>query len=379
MTEATSTVAVITKTSIKEVVLSQFKEAEQNMVALAGKYQNVAYAVDTPKGMKEAIAARADLRDNGRLFVTKSEARIKGEVNDLKRLMADETERLVAIVKPVEDSIDAQIKVEEVRKAKLKAERDRLEAERVAAHRAGIEKLNGYVARAQGHPAEAIDRAVASLEALAFGAEWEEFAAEAIAARDTAVDGLRKLAASERQRIENERLQKELADARAALAAVAAQQAAAAKLAADQAAEAERIRADEEARLERQAEEAKVIVNDEPPYEHAHLSTGSLGPLSAHLTPSPEEEEDSTQVVAEAPQPLFVIEEQRTNTEVLDSYKVPTVGRIIGIGRLGLTETAVARPSDEAIIRVLCNTYGATRETVLGWLRDMDLTTAVAA
>ena len=132
MTEITTATTPLAKLSIKDSVLAQFKEAELTIVGLAEKYKNVVYAVATPSGMRDAIAARADLRDNGRLFVTKSQDRIKGEVNDLKRVMADETERLVSIVKPVEDSIDAQIKVEEKRKADEKAERDRKEAERNA-------------------------------------------------------------------------------------------------------------------------------------------------------------------------------------------------------------------------------------------------------
>lgn len=208
--------------SIKDTVLAQFKEAETTITTLAAKYRDVAYAVTTPKGMKEAVAARADLRDNGRLFVTKAETRVKGEVNELKRIMADEVTRLVAIVKPVEDSIDAQIKAEETRKAEEKAKRDREEANRVAAHRANIETIKSYVALAQGHTIDVIDHAAETLFDMSFGPEWEEFAAEAAAARDAAVESLNKMIASERQRLENERLQKELADAREALAAIAA-------------------------------------------------------------------------------------------------------------------------------------------------------------
>lgn len=255
MTQAQTPVVVeattaLSPVSIKETVLAQFKQAETTITTLAAKYMNVAYAVATPKGMKEAVAARADLRDNGRLFVTKAEARIKTEVNDLKRIMADEVTRLVAIVKPVEDSIDAQIKAEETRKAEEKAKRDREEANRVAAHRANIETIKSYVSLAQGHTIDVIDHAAETLFDMHFGPEWEEFAGEASAARDAAVESLNKMIANERQRLENERLQKELADAHAALALVtaaqekaereareklSAEQAAAAKLASDQA------------------------------------------------------------------------------------------------------------------------------------------------
>lgn len=204
--------------SIKETVLVQFKEAEAGIVALAERYREVAYDVKTPKGMKEAIAARADLRENGRFLVTRAEKRIKGDVNDLKRVMSDEVERLVAIVQPVEDSIDKQIKAEEERKAEEKAKRDKEEADRVAVHRANIDKLKSYVGRAHGQPIEAIEIAVKALVCLTFGDPWEEFASEAKAERDSTVASLNKMIEAETQRLENVRLAEELAAANALLA-----------------------------------------------------------------------------------------------------------------------------------------------------------------
>lgn len=207
--------ATLAPMSIKDTVLAQFKEAETTLVELAERYRNVAYDVATTKGMKEAVAARADLRDNGRLFVTKAETRIKGEVNDLKRVMAEEVTRLVAIVKPVEDAVDEQIKAEERRKEAEKAEKARIEAERVAAHRAKIDKLASYAERAKGQPLEALEKAAATLEAYPIGPEYEEFQAEATQTRDKTVQAIKDLAQAERLRLENERMAAELAKLRA--------------------------------------------------------------------------------------------------------------------------------------------------------------------
>lgn len=201
---ATATTA-IAPLSIKDTVLAQFSEAQQAITALASRYQNVAFDVTTPKGMREAVAARADLRDNGRLFLTRAEKRIKGEVNDLKRVMAEKVEELVAIVQPVEDAVDAQIKAEEQRKAAEKAELARIEGERVAAHQASLEKLRGYVAQAKGQPLEKIERAIEVLAATIVGPEWQEFAGQAEDLRQSVVSELRGLAELERQRLENER------------------------------------------------------------------------------------------------------------------------------------------------------------------------------
>lgn len=207
--------------SIKDTVLAQFKETEAGLRAMAEKYRNVVYDVTTTKGMNDAKAARAELRDDGRRMLTRTEASVKADVNELKKVMGDEVERLVAIVKPVEDAIDAQIKAEEKRKADEKAERDRKEAERVGAHRANIEQLKAYVDQAEGQPVEVIEKAIATLGEMTFGEEWEEFAKEAEAACLATVQRLLAMVESEKRRIENERLQKELEAARAALAAQA--------------------------------------------------------------------------------------------------------------------------------------------------------------
>lgn len=212
-----------TKVSIKEAVLAQFAEAEQTINVLVEKYRNVAFAVTTTKGMKEAKEARADLRDNGRLHVTKSEERIKGEVNDLKRVMASEVARLVAIVKPHEDAVDTQIKAEETRKANEKAERDRIEAERIALHKANLETLAGYAAQTEGRSAEDIEKAIGIVAAIEIGDEWQEFKAQAEQAKAASVEAMQKALATEHMRAENARMAAELEANRRAMAEQAAE------------------------------------------------------------------------------------------------------------------------------------------------------------
>ncbi|MBV7457352.1 hypothetical protein KW843_22925 [Acidovorax sp. sif1233] len=220
MTETTSTAvaapqapgAILSKPlSIRDTVLAQFKDTEAGLQAMADKYRNVVYDVTTTKGMNEAKAARAELRDDGRLAITRAEKKVKADVAELKEVMGTEVERLVAIVKPVEESIDAQIKVEEKRKLDEKADRERKEAERVDAHRTNIEQLRAYVAQAEGQPLEIINGAIEKLLEMTFGQEWEEFAQQAQAERDNTVAGLRNLVQREQQRIENENLRAELA------------------------------------------------------------------------------------------------------------------------------------------------------------------------
>lgn len=344
--------------SIKDTVLAQFKEAETSLTTLANRYRDVAYDTTTPKGMREAIAARADLRDNGRLFVTRAEKRIKADVNDLKRVMADEVERLVGIVKPVEESIDKQIKAEEDRKSAEKAERERVESERVEAHRANIDKLKSYVTRAEGQPIEAIEHAIEVLQAIQFGPEWEEFAGAALSARDTTVEALQKQAANEHQRLENERLVKELTEANAALEAERAANAAAAKEREDKAEQdrqtAERIsreeqeRADREARekLEAEARDAQVAI------AQAAQQNQIAAPVATDLSTLVTERRVEAVAGIDARQIIGAAQASAAAAPVIDPDDTITLGQInarltpikldaAGIETLGFTTTKV--------------------------------------
>lgn len=51
-TEATINLSSIALPSIKDTVLAQFSDAQKVITELAGRYQNVAFDVATPKGMR---------------------------------------------------------------------------------------------------------------------------------------------------------------------------------------------------------------------------------------------------------------------------------------------------------------------------------------
>ena len=237
--------------SIKQAVLAQFRAAETAIVALAAKYRDVAYDVTTTKGMNEAKAARLELREKGRFALQRTEKAVKADVNDLKRVMADEVDRLVKIVQPVEDAIHAQITAEEERKAREKAERERAEAERVAGHRERLAKIAGYLTHCQqpGMTAARIQTGIDMLAAAAVGGpDWQEFAAEAVELQRTTLDAMRALHAAA---VEREAEAARLEAQRQEQARVAAEQA---RIAAELAAKQEAVRAEAE-RLERERRE----------------------------------------------------------------------------------------------------------------------------
>jgi len=226
----TTTIAVL---SIQDAALSKFSRTDIDLRALAARYKDVAFDVTTTKGMKEATAARLELR-TARFTVQRIDKSTRDELNDLKRTVMDKAAELVKIVQPVEEGIDRQIKVEEERKEAAKVAAAAKEAERVARHKANIERIRGYREQAAGKKSAAIDDAIAWIEArVSIGVEYEEFQDEAKATLESTLAGLRadydkakaredEILRVEAQRVENERVAAELAAERKRLDAEAA-------------------------------------------------------------------------------------------------------------------------------------------------------------
>jgi hypothetical protein len=189
--------AVVTLT---HTALAPLRAIERDLRALAERYRDVAFDLKTPKGLAAMKAARHDLRENGRYLVQRAMVKCKDEANAAKKAVDQEAVRLVAIIAPRETDFDTAIAAREAELAAEKAERDRIEAERVAKHRAGIERIRSYVAQAQGKTAEQLRNGLGMLQALSFGDEWQEFAAEAAQARGEAVKALAELHTIARER-----------------------------------------------------------------------------------------------------------------------------------------------------------------------------------
>ncbi len=299
--------AMLAPVSIKATVLAQFAAAEATLTTLAAKYRDVAFDVTSTKGLAEAKAARLDLRENGRFMVERAEKRVKADVNDLKRVMADEVDRLVKITRPTEDAIHAQIEAEETRKTAEKAERERLAAERAAKFNAQLDFIRGYAKAAAGLPSATIAKGIVALTAMTFGPEWEEFAGAAEETRGLTLSVLRTMhdaaaqreaddAERERQRAENARVAAELAEQRKQLQAQQAElkRQADALAAARAVAEQEALRA---------AIETVNAVESLPAVEQADPDLGEveLPEVIVARVPLPDVE-----VMPEAPMPLYL-------------------------------------------------------------------------
>ena len=189
---------------------------EPALLALSERYRAVAFDLKTPKGLTGAKEARHDLRENGRYAIQRARDGFKKDAEAAKRAVEAEAERLIALVKPREDELDTSIRNREAEIEAEKAEKARIERERVEALQDGVAKLRGYADRAIGQPAEKIAQAIKALDDMDFTEyRWQEFALRAAQARDETVEKLRVLHSqaleAERLRAENERLQAEAA------------------------------------------------------------------------------------------------------------------------------------------------------------------------
>jgi len=147
--------------------IQEYSQTDAALAVLGGKYAGVTYAVETTAGMRDAVAARAEVRGY-RVALEKRRVEIKAPALERCRLIDTEARRITAALTALEDPIDAQIKAEEARKEAVRQAAKRAEEERIAA------KL-----RAER---EAEERAAAEARAV----EEARLAAEARAIEDAA-------------------------------------------------------------------------------------------------------------------------------------------------------------------------------------------------
>lgn len=229
---AASTQVAAKPASLSQVALSFLTPLEEELAALSGKYQGVAFDLTTPKGLKAAKEARTELRESGRYKVQRLRDQIKDQLNDCKKVVEKEADRLIAIVKPVEDAVHGQIEAHEKRLAEERAERERQEALRRQANLDRIATIRGYVEKAHGVGIERLKSGIAFLEGLdVAGTVDQDFVGQAEQARQDAISQLRKMLADaeldaelKAKREEAERLEREIQERRKQLEAQAAPQ-----------------------------------------------------------------------------------------------------------------------------------------------------------
>lgn len=191
---------------IETTITTEIAEYNATAAALAdlrSKYEKVLFPVETPKGMKDALAARKELRDI-RFGLEKMRKEIKEPVLRRCQLIDSEAKEITARLTALEGPIDKQIKAEEQRKEAEKLERERVERERVAAIRTKIDFIKRLPFDSANDSAEDIATTIDELEPLQIDDSYAEFAAEAQAAKEGALIALQTLHVTTKAREEED-------------------------------------------------------------------------------------------------------------------------------------------------------------------------------
>lgn len=257
------------KTEIEEKPTSAIAEYSSTVAVLARlnkDYKDAKYDVATPKGMAEALKARAEVRTY-RIGLEKERVKIKAAVLERGRLIDSEAKRITAELEALETPIDDQIKAEENRKEAerlAKIEVERLRVERI---QRDIDDIRNIHLTMRGKKSEEIEETLEICRKGIVAEKFQEFAPVATVAAQEAIANLETLYKEVKEqedekariiaeRAELERLRKEQAEREAAAAKKHAEEEA--KLKAQREAEEAKIKAEREAEEKRIAEARKV-------------------------------------------------------------------------------------------------------------------------
>lgn len=185
--------------------VAEYKTTTAALSKLRNQYGGVLFDVKTPKGMKEAKAARKVVREYRTSLETKRKE-IKAPALQRCRDIDDEAKLITAELRKLEDPIDEQIKAEEQRKQREKEEAEHRERERVEKIKANIDAIRQTPGGLIGKSVAELSAAAANLRLQPIGADlFAEFAQEALAAKQQALQQLVSM-------IEASRAQEELAE-----------------------------------------------------------------------------------------------------------------------------------------------------------------------
>lgn len=210
----------LTKIDLTDVALAQFGSWRTEQADAAKRLENVAWDVTTPKGLTDIKDMRNKVTKLPQAEANKTADALVSKLTQVSKAVRAEQTLIVDGWKKLGAPLTVIIDKRETQLAEEKAERDRIESERKAKHESGIATIRGYVGMAQGLPSERIAKGIAIVEAMTFGAEWEEFAVPAADAQCRTLEALRAMfattkaredeaAAAELRRIEQARIDEE--------------------------------------------------------------------------------------------------------------------------------------------------------------------------
>jgi colicin import membrane protein len=328
---------------IQEVsnALASFDKVAAGLAVLTKQYGGVVYDVQTPRGMAAAKEARVAIR-NPRYEIERIRKAAKAPLLAIGKRLDSEAARITTELMGIEDPIDQQIKNEEGRKERERAEAEAKEAARLAAIQERIDAIRRLPLLAAGktaeHAAAVLEQAMAT-DVHGLGAAGDE-------ALSTAVYAIKGVIA-EREAHEAEQ------------ARIAAERAELAKLR-----EAEQARLAEQDRIAREQAEAarkELAQQQEAARLAREVADREAAAERKRLDDEAKAERDRQQALIDA-----------ENRRIADERAKQAAEQ----ARLAAAARAQNRPSDEQILRVLADHYEVSTDVVRQWLSTLDLVAA---
>ncbi len=152
--------------------LAEYSAIEAGLVALKDRYADKVYEVTTTAGMKDAKLARAELRSS-RGDLEKIRKELKGPHIERGRQIDGDANRIKAAIMDIEAPIGVLIKTEDGRKAEIKAEKDRIERNRIEEIQDEINGLRFNLS--EYHPVEDIQAFIDGLPVVGDDHKFDEF------------------------------------------------------------------------------------------------------------------------------------------------------------------------------------------------------------
>ncbi len=180
--------------------IAEYRPHEEQIVRLETTYAKLVVDCSTSEGLASAKEVRVDIRDvryaldkTTKTALVPYQQKVKeaqARVNQVKEFGETLKTRVLAIEEPVDEAI----KAEEKRIADAKAERERVEAERVDAIRAKITRFSSVAAAYASRTAADVAGILQGVkESVILPEEYGEFEAEGTIARDNAIEQLEAL------------------------------------------------------------------------------------------------------------------------------------------------------------------------------------------
>lgn len=264
---------------LQSLALAYFAPSREALKTATDKLADVVHDLSTAGKLADAKSLRHRLINLPLAEARKVSGRLKSKLAAASKEVGAELGDLEVGFEAADKLITPQIEARDAELAAEKAERERLEAARVARHRANLATLAGYVGQLQGKTSEQIHIAINQIYAIEIIPEqWEEFTASAESEKIGTLAALQALlihtktaedeaAAREAQRVENERVAAALAEQARVLAEKQAEiDRQLAEIAAAKKAEADRLQAAEDALVSSIKGVSRRIEGDTVPY-----------------------------------------------------------------------------------------------------------------